>query len=999
MKNNLSKTFKRSIAAIAISASLSVTLPAIAASNTQGGLVGQAITSSGNSIGQATILIKNTNTGLTRSVESDSEGKYRFPLLPAGTYEVSAKKGGFGESNVSTVRVVIGQNASLDLRITSDTEVIEVTGSSVAMIDVASAESVMIIDSETIDRLPLSRDITSVALLAPGVNQGDSAFEGDGNLASFAGSSVGENAYYINGLNTTNFRNGLGGSQVPFEFYEQFEVKNGGYGAEYGRSTGGVVTAITKSGGNESKFLVSAFVEPDSFSKDKPNVYNDSGELIQINDHDESASYDFNVSASGALIEDELFYYVLLNPRKTKQYNHTSTLGGTTYFERETETLFWGLNVDWYINDNNIIELTAFSDERETDLVTSNWDIDSATKSNSAPSIESRGGLNVALKYTSVITDDLQVSVLAGLNRADRTDSSEFDATCPWIYDSRDGGLDKLGCWATSNVVEADDERKALRIDVDYYLGDHSLRFGVDYEENSINNIEQYSGGGGYYRYYTAGEGGAFDGALAEGDQYYRLRERNNNGSFDTITSAIYIEDTWQVTDDIVLTLGLRNETFNNKNIDGESFIKVDNQLAPRLGAAWDINGDGESKLYAHYGHYFLPVAANTNLRMAGAELYTSRNFPLDGLDANSVPTNDYLAAVSGTITDHPAQLDSTSVFGNGTVADTRELVDSTIEPMFQEEIIIGYETLINDEWTVGVRATYRNLDTSLEDIAIDKGFNDYLERDFGSSCTVCTGFHYYVLTNPGTDLTFTTDPDGDGPLLNQEYTISATDLGYPEAERQYGSVDITFDRAWDGVWMLKGSYTWSHSWGNTEGAVRSDNGQDDAGLTTNFDQPGLTDGAKGNLPNDRRHQVKLFGGYQVTENFLVGANFVWQSGRPKNAFGYHPTDVFAQAYDSEAFYQNGVNVPRGSLGNLPSYWNIDVNAKYFTEINGADVTFSLDVFNILNNDRVRQIYEVADSEDAGFVGVGQQPADEYYGYADNHQKPRYVRLSASVRF
>ncbi len=234
--------------------------------------------------------------------------------------------------------------------------------------------------------LPISRDLTSVALLAPGVNQGDSAFEGDGTLASFGGSSVGENAYYINGLNTTNFRNGLGGSTVPFEFYEQFEVKNGGYGAEYGRSTGGVVTAITKSGSNESKYSFSAFFEPDSLRADKPNVYNDSGELIQINDQDENDEYDFNVSASGALIEDELFYYVLLNPSKSESAFNTSTLGGSSYFERETESLFWGLNVDWYINDNNIVELTAFSDERETDVITSTWVQETQTAINPAAS-------------------------------------------------------------------------------------------------------------------------------------------------------------------------------------------------------------------------------------------------------------------------------------------------------------------------------------------------------------------------------------------------------------------------------------------------------------------------------------------------------------------------------------------------------------------------------------------------------------------------------------
>ena len=93
---------------------------------------------------------------------------------------------------------------------------------------------------------------------------------------------------------------------------------------------------------------------------------------------------------------------------------------------------------------------------------------------------------------------------------------------------------------------------------------------------------------------------------------------------------------------------------------------------------------------------------------------------------------------------------------------------------------------------------------------------------------------------------------------------------------------------------MFGFTYTWAHSWGNNEGFVRSDNDQDDAGLTTNYDQPGLTDGASGNLPNDRRHSVKMNGAYQIIENLTIGANFNWTQGRPLNAFGYHPTDVFA---------------------------------------------------------------------------------------------------------
>src|SRR3546814_12183602 len=79
------------------------------------------------------------------------------------------------------------------------------------------------------ERIPIGRDLTSVILLAPGTAKGDSAF---GDLASAVGSSVSENVFYVNGLNITAFRQGLGSVTVPFEFYETVDVTNGGYPAE-----------------------------------------------------------------------------------------------------------------------------------------------------------------------------------------------------------------------------------------------------------------------------------------------------------------------------------------------------------------------------------------------------------------------------------------------------------------------------------------------------------------------------------------------------------------------------------------------------------------------------------------------------------------------------------------------------------------------------------------------------------------------------------------------
>src|SRR3546814_311885 len=95
--------------------------------------------------------------------------------------------------------------------------------------------------------MSVERNVSSVALLAPGVAGGSAGFGG----ISFGGSSVAENAFYINGLNVTDFYNRVGFSEAPFDFYEEFQVKTGGYSVEFGRTTGGVVNAITKSGTNE----------------------------------------------------------------------------------------------------------------------------------------------------------------------------------------------------------------------------------------------------------------------------------------------------------------------------------------------------------------------------------------------------------------------------------------------------------------------------------------------------------------------------------------------------------------------------------------------------------------------------------------------------------------------------------------------------------------------------------------------------------------------------
>jgi hypothetical protein len=197
-------------------------------------------------------------------------------------------------------------------------------------------------------------------------------------------------------------------------------------------------------------------------------------------------------------------------------------------------------------------------------------------------------------------------------------------------------------------------------------------------------------------------------------------------------------------------------------------------------------------------------------------------------------------------------------------------------------------------------------------------------------------------------------------------------------------AIETTIERPFDGKWGLNASYVWAHSWGNNEGYVRSDNGQDDAGLTTNFDQPGLTDYGYGNLPNDRRHTVKVYGNYMFDNDIRVGANFIWQSGRPKGCFGVHPTDTFAAAYDEASFYCDGKPVPRGTLGTTGDYINLDLNAQYTVEMGDQELELSVDVFNVLNSDSVTEVNEVDNKN---------------FGRPSSYQQPISYRLSARYNF
>ncbi|MCY7287999.1 MAG: carboxypeptidase regulatory-like domain-containing protein, partial [Cryobacterium sp.] len=285
---------------------------------TRGNIVGTVTDDKGTPISGAQVTVTSNEQGTRSTTTTDANGTFRVTALATGTYTVVVQTGGNTVVEDRGVQVLAGQNNSFAYTSgvaasgpaadqSADDGVVVVTGSRLVVDDFASTQTGATLDVAALAAtVPIGRDQTSLILLAPGTTGGDAGF---GNLASISGATVAENAYFVNGLNITDFRAFLGSSLVPFEFYRTLDVKTGGYQAEYGRALGGVTSAVTKAGSNDLKGGAVISWSPDWGREQSRDTY------LARNSDDFRKSIDANFYLSGPVIKDRLFFYALYSPR------------------------------------------------------------------------------------------------------------------------------------------------------------------------------------------------------------------------------------------------------------------------------------------------------------------------------------------------------------------------------------------------------------------------------------------------------------------------------------------------------------------------------------------------------------------------------------------------------------------------------------------------------------------------------------------------------------
>ncbi len=1026
--NYIAKGLKRS--ALTVALGLSFVGGVQAQTNTAGAVTGRA--TSGD-----TITISNPSTGFSRTITVGADGGYRFSQLPTGQYQIS-RNGGAPRNVV----VQVGGASNIDFAsndaTTLDTVTVVGTGA-VNPIDVSSVESSTVLTAEQIKAIPVAQNATAVALLAPGTVRGDAAF---GNLASFGGSSVAENQYYINGFNITNTFRNLNFSQVPFEAIAEQQVKTGGYGAEFGRSLGGVINQITKRGSNDFQAGGNIYYTPESLTEAGKDTYysnpltpTDFGKLRSDNSKDGGWNATANIWASGALIKDKLFAYGLISYTRSSNDAWGTTLA-TTNAHTENKNPKWLLKMDWNITDNHILEFTGFSDKQKNYVDTylnTRGVLDRTTYV--GQTVNTQGGNNYVLKYTGYLTDTFTLSALYGHGEFSRATyligadgskasydgdiSAPVQQGCPIVVDSRlalQQGL--TGSYSSKcnisggslNRIDSGDTRDQFRIDAEWQLGSHLVRFG--YDRDDYESVAGTALEGGYqwtYQSLTAPVG------TTPGQDIVQKQYFSQGATVKVKQQAFYIEDSWNITDNFIAYIGGRWDTFENINGDGATYVKIKNQFGPRLGFSWDVFGDSTFKVFGNAGRYALPLTPSVAVRGASASLFSRETFTFTGVN----PT-----------TGEPTGLVSRGDFfylngEDGQAKNPATIASANLKPMFQDEYILGFQKQLTDNFSLGMRAIHRDLKQAIDDncdyaaLLTTAGF-DYnsahhaWERDGKAALLPSAGLPYCRMFNPGEDAIWLSDFFGDGTL--EETTIPG-ELLSPKAKRKYTALEVFFEHTTD-KFFLQGSYTFAKSIGNTEGGVKSDIGQADTSVTQDFDYKELTVDTYGYLPNDRRHSFKLFGNYEWTDQWSTGFNYLVQSGRPLNCLGVLDLNPLPPVYNPDgsvktknyrphpygsSFMRCGTTVnggyddptvkrvPRGTAGRLPWTQSLDVNVAYKPSW-APGLTMKVDVFNILNSQKETSVVETAEVRSTGL------PSNTYLLPA-SFQAPRSVRFMVQYDF
>lgn len=765
-----------------------VPLAALAGSTQTGTLRGTVFDDKGEPIVGATVVLGSPALIRERAVLTDAEGKWFAPSLPPGAYTVTARMEGYvviqGTTEVQPDKTT---PVALILKEGEATETVTVTASR-PVIDKADTETATVLDTAYTNQLPVARSDLALLTFAPGVVD----LDGDGN-ANFLGGTSNSNQYLVDGVSSRDPVTGTFGLNLNFDAIETVDVKLAGISAEYGQSQGGISNIITKSGGNDFTGSLRDTVSapawtslPGTKSRDAfaPEVteaqglgftYQRPALPLRASEADQKTNF-LTSTLGGPVVPDRAWFFVAYDKvDNSAQAFLGDQLGGANGD---------GTYINFFDGENSLLKLTWQATNKHRLLY--NWSEDPATVSHcygfdffggpcfDTPNVDrqQQGGYLWTSKWNALWSPTLTSDASIGRYKSSFALTSLAPIVqrpgLPLSSTSEVGPAIDLSSGATfdANIFDefpADRDREQYEAQIVKFLdtkelGSHTIKIGADYQTQTTPGNTAVQGNAIFYFLFDnppSAFGGTGDPYDIANRAYYLWVDfaLPNNSTPKNAYTAAYVNDDWQLDDHWAFNLGLRWEQSKNSSDIGEAVLDSSG-LAPRLGASFDVRGDGKHVVKATAARYLQGINLTTLTpftRQAGGlssyDIFFNQNFPNTG-------TPDFVL-ISQVRPDPTA-----AQFQQG------------LKPQTIDEYGLSYEFLATPTLGLSLRV-------------LDRSWNDIL--------TTVNRYEY---------------PDG----IPRKIT---TLVNNPDARRSYKAAILGVDKRYAHDFQLSASYTWSRAQGN----------------------------------------------------------------------------------------------------------------------------------------------------------------------------------------
>jgi hypothetical protein len=958
-----------------------------------GGLTGRITDQQGSAVPGVTVVTTNTQTGEVRTFVTDANGQFQALDLVPGRYNVRFELTGFAKVERTDINVLLGRTFELDtqMRVGELTETVQVTAEASPLVDTRSTLIAHNVTAEEFDRIPKGRTFQGVAMTAPSVNSG--TIEGGFQVN---GASGAENQFTVDGVATNSLLNGQSRQDAVFEYLQEVQVKTVGIPAEFGGALGGVISAVTKSGGNTFRGEAHYYYLGSSLSAGpvKRLVLSPVDQVtVQYFQDEEQPNHrnELGGSLGGPIMRDRLFFFGSLSPRFVSRSVDYLFSNGTTPGTIEQDQTIMNLygKVSYASRKVNAYFGTLLTPTDSTGSPVAYNGFGAQFQSSSAAGNEAnktRGFETDQRNFTGNVdislTNSTFLSVKAGYFYDNYNDTG-VPGTTPWRYMTSTDGLGPLvppqfqGAVLAQNtpavqIVQFDKTIQSY-VQADYNAafnagGFHTLKVGAGVRHNS-NDVDQRYPGGLVEIFWDSSLTSTVPGVGTNRGAYgyYSVNDLGTFGSVSADIGHIYAQDQWTM-GNLTLNIGVR---FENEKI--PSFYRdiqevglefgFGDKISPRLGAAYDLFGDGRVKLFGSYGRYYdwtkYELARGTFGGDIWKQYYRTLDDPtiINDISLSNMPGRDIWGAASG-FQDHRVPS-----FG-------ADQIDPNIKPMSQDSYSAGFEYQLGRQSVFGVNYIHNNLNRTIEDVG-----------------QIVDGSEVYTYGNPG-----------EGILRNALVSTQTPPFNIPKTKRQYDAVQLTFNRRFSDNWFVGASYVWSRLYGNYSGIASSDEirtptlglvfaaDQQSAGQSFRpggnanrgfdldemmWDANGNLD-PRGNLATDRPHVGKLYGSYLFPFGTQIGANFYAGSGTPLTTYVYtvSGTEVFV----------NG----RGDMGRTPVLSTTDLLlSQEFSLLGRNRLRLELNVLNVFNQKTARHQFNYLNRRRAS-AGIDLSGTDLSQGYDYN---------------